>query len=383
MDSKPANPYLLQRKAASWVPAAREAKLFNYQAVLLARNVSVIDLKAHKIGGVKDRTEKLLSKSRHPTAEAETNAISVLNAAAEIHGATGKEVLSKLSALSAKRPNDVGLVLTIIQIQMQQEQPGAALSVLETFLNRLDLSEEVEDKAVRFSPGLVALVVSLMRAQGRQTSAKTELVKAAKYWQDRPASSASPVLLEAGIELLRSSNPQDLALAGSAFEKLFDENKGSHIASAGLVASLAPSDPSKVQQYIKELPPVDTLISGVNVQELVRAGVAAVPRSTVATGKRAAPEKPSDRPATKKRKGKLPKNYEEGKAPDPERWLPLRDRSSYRPKGKKGKKKALDATQGGMVKDEETLELVGGGGVKVEKASGGPAASKKKKKGKK
>lgn len=288
-----------------------------------------------------------------------------------------------MSGLSAKRPHDVGLVLTIIQVQIQQGQPGAALSVLESLLARLDNSKELEDQAVRFSPGLVALTVSLMRDQGRQTSAKTELVKAARYWQDRPAVTASSVLREAGVELLRSSNPQDLLLAGSAFEKLFEENQGSHIASAGLVASLAPTNPSKVQEYVKDLPPVETLIRGVNVKDLLSAGVAAVSKSGVTSLKRAAPEKVSDKPAKKRRKGKLPKNYEEGKTPDPERWLPLRDRSSYRPKGKKGKKKVADSTQGGVVKDEETLELVGGGGVRVEKASGGPPANKKKKKGKK
>jgi signal recognition particle subunit SRP72 len=79
----------------------------------------------------------------------------------------------------------------------------------------------------------------------------------------------------------------------------------------------------------------------------------------------------------------MPKDFEEGKKMDPERWLPLRDRSSYRPKGKKGKKKAADLTQGGVVKEEESLELAGGAGsVRVEKAAGGGKA-KNKKKGKK
>lgn len=36
--------------------------------------------------------------------------------------------------------------------------------------------------------------------------------------------------------------------------------------------------------------------------------------------------------------GKLPKNYDPKVTPDPERWLPMRERSYYRGK-KKGKKK--------------------------------------------
>jgi signal recognition particle subunit SRP72 len=78
----------------------------------------------------------------------------------------------------------------------------------------------------------------------------------------------------------------------------------------------------------------------------------------------------------------MPKDFEEGKKMDPERWLPLRDRSTYRPKGKKGKKKAMEMTQGGMVKEEESLELAGGAGsLPVQKASGG-GGNKNKKKGK-
>lgn len=58
------------------------------------------------------------------------------------------------------------------------------------------------------------------------------------------------------------------------------------------------------------------------------------------------------------RKSRLPKNYEQGKAPDPERWLPLRDRSTYRPKGKKGRAKAA-LTQGGVA---DKAPATGGGG---------------------
>lgn len=47
--------------------------------------------------------------------------------------------------------------------------------------------------------------------------------------------------------------------------------------------------------------------------------------------------------------GKLPKNYDPKSTPDPERWLPMRERSYYRGK-KKGKKKEQigKGTQGAM-----------------------------------
>lgn len=383
LEPKPANPFLLQRQAAAWMAGATNAKLFSYQSSVLVRNASVVDLQAHKTNGVRDRTRKVLEQARHPTTRSDINTVSVVNAAAETRGVADKDLLRELVALYKKRPDDVGLVVTILQLHLRRKNTGAALSVLESFFCRLDRSEVEQDGDVRFSPGLVALAVSLMRAQKRDASAKSELVKAATYWRDRPVASAASVLREAGIELARSSNLDDLSLAASAFKKLYDENQDSPVVSAGLVAALAASNASLVESHVAQLPSVESLIGGIDVDALARAGVAAAPSSAAASKKRPAPEETAGDKATKKRsRRRLPKDYVEGKAPDPERWLPLRDRSTYRPKGKKGKKKAGESTQGGIVKDEETLGLVGGGGVKVEKApTSNP--SKKKKKGKK
>ncbi|PTB63561.1 signal recognition particle subunit [Trichoderma citrinoviride] len=378
----PGNPFLRQRKAESLMASAAQSDLFSYQSNILKRNNLIIDLGAFKTQGVTSRTEKTLSQARLPSTSPQITAASIINAAAHTQGLDEKEALRKLQTLAAKRTNDVGLVLTIVQLQIQQQQAGAALTTLTTFLNRLESSEEPNDTDVRFSPGLVALAVSLFRSQQREASAKAEIVKAAQYWQNRPSHAVGSLLLEAGIELMRSSNADDLLLAGSAFEKLLREQQATDVASAGLVAAYAASDASKVRQNADQLPPVGELIGGIDVDELFAAGVA-VSKSSAVSKKRPATEEANADKATKRRRRKLPKNYVEGKTPDPERWLPLRDRSSYRPKGKKGKKRAGEATQGGIVKEEETLGLVGGGGVKVEKASAPGSNNKKKKKGKK
>lgn len=379
-DEAPRNPYMLQREAETWFKDAPDAKLFNFQSRLLARNRFAVDLRAFKVPGVESRTGKILSNAEHPTASPEVNSVSVINAAAATHGKTGNVLTSGLIDLSKKRPHNVGIALTIVQNHLQNNKAGAALAALQSFLARLDkLDESSTTERVRFSPGLVALVVCLLRVDGQESAAKTELLNAIKYWNDRPAAPAVSLLREAGIEVLRSSNPSDLRLAGSAFEKLFEEHRGSHIAAAGMVASLATINPEKVQHHVAELPSVQELVPGIDIDSLVQAGVVALPRSG-AVKRRADAGDGADKASKRRRKRKLPKNYEEGKTPDPERWLPLRDRSTYRPKGKKGKKKAAESTQGGMVKDEETLELVGGGGVKVERA---PQTNKKKKKGKK
>ncbi|KAG5662334.1 hypothetical protein KAF25_004752 [Fusarium avenaceum] len=381
LEPKAENPYLVERRFSTLTAKEGNAKLFQNQSDVLQRNKLTVDLQILKGAGVKRRTDAVLSEAKHPSTSAEIGVLSVLNAAASSQGTVGKQLLKNLQGLIQKRPHDVGLVLTIVQIQLNEGHIGSALSILESFLQRLEKAETEEAQNARYSPGLVALTVTLLRAQGRDSSAKAELVKAAAHWQSRQASSAVSLLQEAGIELMKSSNAQDLQLAGSSFQKLFDEQKGSDVVTAGFVASFAPSEPSRVEQYLQSLPSVDSLTEGIDVASLLSAGVATAANKVGSTTlKRAAPSGPAEKTSKRRRKIRLPKNYVEGTKPDPERWLPLRDRSSYRPKGKKGKKKAGESTQGGMVKEEETLELVGGGGVKVEKA---PPPSKKKKKGKK
>ncbi|KAI0197443.1 hypothetical protein EV127DRAFT_356294 [Xylaria flabelliformis] len=375
------NPYLTQRVAEMAGNLSGNDKLFEYQQSVLKRNKYVLDLQMQKFHGADASTHDQILSASTPTAVLDVAPLGVINAAARSQMKKGKAAIRKILPVLEKRPNDVGLLLTIIQLYVQMREPGPALTVLETFLKRLETATTADYADVRFSPGLVAAAVALYRLQGRQNSIRVELARASAHWRSKPECPSTSLLREAGVELLRSSNPEDVAAAGATFEKLVAQPSQDTISAAGLVASFATRDFAKVEPYLQKLTPVEKLTGGINVQALVNAGVCSITPPAPTTKKRSAtggPEK--EKPAKRRRKRRLPKDYEEGKQPDPERWLPLRDRSTYRPKGKKGKKRAQEATQGGVVKEEETLELVGGAGaVKVEKATGG----KKKKKGKK
>lgn len=334
----------------------------------------------NKFDGVERLTTKQIQQASAPTAATEIAGLGVINAAAHARLQTGKLAINEILPILEKRPADIGLLLTIIQLYVQTKNPGPALGLLETFLKRLEQATTPDHNDVRFSPGLVAATVAIYRVFGRLNSVRAELGKAAAHWTSRSKDSPTSLLREAGIELLKSSNPDDLALAGATFEELATRSDTDTIAAAGLVASFATTDYAKVEPYLKNLTSADKLTSGVDIRALIDAGVASVAATTTQSRKRAADTEPV-KPNKRFRKKKLPKDHEEGKQPDPERWLPLRDRSTYRPKGKKGKKRAQEATQGGPVKEEESLELVGGAGaVKVEKA---PAGGKKKNKKKK
>ncbi|KAL2262806.1 hypothetical protein VTK26DRAFT_9445 [Humicola hyalothermophila] len=405
------NPYMAHRLSESISETKGNDRLFEYQASVLRRNRYVLNLQVQKCSGVEKSTSRILSREPVPAISSAKCDLGVLGAAAACQLQTGKEALRRILPLLEARPDDIGLLLTVIQIYLQLQNPIPAIGLLEAFFKRLEAASTADHADVRFAPGLVALAVSLYRTQGRHSAIRKELAKAAAHWQKRQtgrSASSGPgnsLLREAGIELLRSSHPADLAAAGDAFSHLVSAQPNDRTAKAGLVASFATTDFAKVQPHLDTLPAVDDLTRGVDVAALIEAGVAALPVTAQPTrGKKRAldqedvqkqqqqQQQQQQQPAAKKRrKRKLPKSYDPDKKPDPERWLPLRDRSSYRPKGKKGKKRAAEATQGGIVREEETLELAGGAGsVKVEKATtaqggggGGGGGGKKKKKGKK
>ncbi|EHA57026.1 hypothetical protein MCOR02_004388 [Pyricularia oryzae] len=386
------NPYMTARKAETLSIPTGNSKPFECQASILRRNKQVIELQCQKFRGVRSRTAFALKRESPdaPSISPAATNLGVLHAAAVSHLQTGKEALKSILPLLESRPDDIGLLLTIIQLYIQTANPQPGLALLEALFRRLESATSQDHSDVRFAPGLVALAVALYRLQGRRAAIRAELARAATYWQHqttREAGSATSLLRHAGMELLHSQDEEDLATAGDAFALLCKQQRD-RLAEAGLVASFATSDRSRTQPYLDNLTPVDKLTEGVDISALIDAGVAVLTPTPVAGKKRSADGlAATQEPAKKQRRSraKLPKDYDPDKQPDPERWLPLRDRSTYRPKGKKGKKRVADSTQGGMVKEEgEMLELVGGAGaVKVEKVPQGGAGNKKKKKGKK
>ncbi|KAF8861334.1 hypothetical protein BDZ45DRAFT_713321 [Acephala macrosclerotiorum] len=382
------NPYITQRIFDSVPKLSHGEKFFKHQSSILKLNKYAIDIQSQKYSGVAYSTASVISKSPAPTISPYVNTLSVINAAAHANNESGKASLKAILPLLEKRPNDVGLILVIIQLYILTNNPGPAINLLETFFKRLEESTAPQDQDVRFAPGLVAVLISLYRVSGRKAPIRTELAKAATHWRRKSKPSVS-LLRAAGTALLESSNPEDLSTAGEIFTSLRSQDPNDRTAIAGYIASYATTDLSKVSSELDKLTPVSRLVSGIDAEALEEAGIPTFTPAVPASKKRAADtetQKPAQEPKKRKiKKSKMPKDFEEGKKMDPERWLPLRDRSSYRPKGKKGKKKANDLTQGGVVKEEESLELAGGAGtVKVEKTQGGGGGGKaKKKKGKK
>jgi signal recognition particle subunit SRP72 len=310
----------------------------------------------------------------------------VLNAAAHARNAeTEKAALKEIVPLLEKRPTDVGLILTIAHLSVITNTYAAATHLLESFFKRLEQSGSASDLDVRFAPGLIAALVSLYTQQGRPGAAKSELAKAAEYWRkphkSQTQAPSKALMVAAGTALLDTHNPENVKAAGEIFKSLYDQDNEDRAAIAGLVAAYSITDPSAIPaDLLSYLPEAARLISDVDASALENVGVPLGTLSSVSlaaeTRKRTiAPTKPVHSRAKRLRKSRMPKEYVEGKKMDEERWLPMRDRSYYRPKGRKGKKRAEGLTQGGAVAEEKSTPL------QEKKVVAGQGKGKKKGKG--
>lgn len=388
----PLNPYLTHRTIHSTKEGTLADRPFEYQSVVLKEDANVLDLQSLKYRGVAKSTAKILSRDQTSTVSSAVNTVSVINAAATAENAVGKAGIKAILPLLEKRPNDIGLLLTVIQLYVLTNNHGSAIALLESFFSRLEQSSTTADQDVRFAPGLVATLVSLYSAQSRRSHIRAELAKAAAYWREKYKSSSDPnvvrtatsLLKAAGTELLSTSNPADQELSASIFSNLHSALPSDPAAIAGFVASHATTETSTVKPALLDaLPQAQRLVTGIDAAALEVAGVASLPIPKSAAVKRVADkpakDKKADEPLKKKRKlsaKRTPKDFVEGKEMDPERWLPMRDRTYYRPKGKKGKARmGGGGTQGGVV--DEKLE--GGKQPQAGGTSGGGGGGGKKK----
>ena len=306
----------------------------------------------------------------------------VLYAAAKAKNDTGKSAIKQMLPLFEKRPHDVGLVMTVTQLYILTNNLDTATSLLESFLVRLERSAAPSDQDVRYSPGLMAVLVSLYARQNRLMQTKAELAKASTHWRRKPKSDGIPhaLLSVAGSTLLEFPSDEDSQMAKQAFKAVHEQDDDDVLGIAGLLASSSRVGASS-EQLASRLPPISKLTSGVEASSLESAGIARAETSLPTGGagsKRVADSKPGPQKPKRMRKSRLPKNYDPEKKPDPERWLPLQERSSWRPKGKKKGKSAVSsmATQGGIANEDSRPSTPS---QNQQKPGGLPRQAKKKK----
>ncbi|KAI5817418.1 signal recognition particle protein [Pyronema omphalodes] len=337
------NPYLAFQTYNETIKAATspKAKPFGFQARILAQDDAILSLNIGKTNEAENKATRY-----HAVYPSEEN-FNAIRAAAQTANKTSADVGKKLEKLVAANPTNIGLAVSLVQTRMSTGNITGSISVLESLFTALE-------PAKKFQPGLVGLLVKLYEHQGRKQHVRNILSEASEWWRSTPQPDLT-LLRAAGKSKLESDNAADLISAGEIFSSLLAANPSDRNAVAGIVASYATTEPSKISNHIDTLTPVDKLVAGIDIDALESAGVAQPPRKRSAEDEIAPSTKAKK---TKKRKPRLPKNYDPSKTVDPERWLPMRDRSYYKPKGRKGKQKASASTQGGPVQ-EQTIGMEG------------------------
>lgn len=209
---------------------------------------------------------------------------------------------------------------------------------------------------LQHKPSVVATLVALKEKGGDVQGAEATLDAAVQWWEGHMGEDTSTLELLAKEAAAFKLKQKKSEAASTLFQKLIKSSSPTVRTEAltGLVSSTAHVDILKAEEYARQLPPLLGL-ADIDVSALEEMGSTVAP---TASGKR--PWMPGDTPLDvktrqkkrRKRRPRYPKGFDPanpGPPPDPERWLPLRERSSYRPK-RKDRRGPLRGAQGSVAR---------------------------------
>ncbi|CDR40030.1 CYFA0S04e02080g1_1 [Cyberlindnera fabianii] len=258
------------------------------------------------------------------------------------------KVQAKKALKYAKTVKTIPASIAAAQLNIQTGNLDAAVSALEV----------LPDES-RLTPGISGTLLSLYATLSSEKKATSLFNDVTSAYKGKELTSMENTFLTT-FYLHFLSHPELSSEAKEILNSLNTKNP-SHIISA----ALHPTEPAT------NLTPLSDLTSSYTVEDLITEATSHL-QSQFTT--KIPPAKVTKKRANKK--GRIPATFDAKVEPDPERWLPMKDRSYYKPK--KGKKKNARDTQGGSA-DHTTEEALN---TKQNSASSS-AGQKKKKKGKK
>uniref|UniRef100_A0A667XR34 Signal recognition particle subunit SRP72 n=1 Tax=Myripristis murdjan TaxID=586833 RepID=A0A667XR34_9TELE len=238
------------------------------------------------------------------------------------------KAIELLQQFSDQHPESAsGIKLTMAQLYLTQGHVTKACDILRS----------IED--FKHKPGMVSALVTMYSHEEDIDSAIDIFSQAIQHYQSKQPGSATHLALvrEAANFKLKYGRKKE---AISDLEQLWKQNPSDIHTLAQLISAYSLVDTDKAKSLSKHLPSPDTMSFNVDVDELENSHGANYVRKKAAkvTGENLPKDQGEIKKKRKKKKGKLPKNFDPKVAPDLERWLPMRERSYYRGK-KKGKKK--------------------------------------------
>jgi len=193
-------------------------------------------------------------------------------------------------------------------------------------------------------------LVSLHLGVGDKTSA-SDILKEAVDWYKKNKSTAGDLTdmwRQAADFHLRGGEAET---AAKSLEELFKTNPSDMKILAQLVIAYAQFDPSKAQSASKKLPALETLTTQAEIDDLEATNwmmIAKAVKKKIKSDQSPGTGSDNLQKAKKKRKrkGKMPKNGDPNRLPDPERWLKKHERTGYRKKKDRRVKEVMKGSQG-------------------------------------
>lgn len=271
--------------------------------------------------------------------------------------------------LSGTDGSTIGILLLTIQLLIIEKEWENAIRIGELFLNE---SWKSSFEKFNDSQAIVCYILfELYKIKGRNNSKSVLLKKlgSVRVQLSGKIQENIPFWKHVGFELLSMGNAKE---SKALLREISNFSKGD---ADVLVDRVVSSDSLDIAQGID-------LVRDIDIDKLIQLGVKPL-ESSAKRSKNTAVSKVQKRKVLelkKKRKIKRLEKFLQGrdtsKLPDPERWLPLRGRSTYRPKKKQ---QGAKQTQGGAMnkKSEQALDISKKGKPTVNKKP------KNKKKGRK
>ncbi|EZA47743.1 hypothetical protein DMN91_012368 [Ooceraea biroi] len=235
--------------------------------------------------------------------------------------------------------NELPMKLASVQLLLSQDERKEAIAILEN-LNERDGS----------LPGLVSALVTLHMADNDRERASVALKNAVAYYKRNKETTENlgELWRQAANFYLRAG---EIKVAADILQELVDASPSDTKTLAQLVVAYVQFCPTKAQLLSKKLPPLRDLAETTDVDALESSnwviGTKVVKKKVEPSpGKPVSDVKMQKKHKKRKRRGKLPKNYDPNVAPDPERWLPRHERSGFRKKRDRRNRDTMKGTQG-------------------------------------
>jgi signal recognition particle subunit SRP72 len=190
---------------------------------------------------------------------------------------------------------------------------------------------------IQHMPATVATLVSLKERSRDIDGASDVLDSAINYWSNAMTEDNKLSVFMQKAAAFKLKHGQKEA-ASKLYEKLVKSHPSIE-AVVGLIQTTAYTDVEKAETFEKQLKPLPGLTS-VDVNALLKTSGAKHVENGYHLGNNVEPQETKSKDKAKKkrmRKPNYPKGFDPanpGPPPDPERWLPRRERSSFRPKRK-------------------------------------------------